>query len=229
MADPLALQEDNVDCGSAGDGNIECATDGTVREQLTAVHVSIMFGLFILTFLLYVLISTVRQHRISRRVNAIPNGRLRVPVGRKDMSKRIHKQVVDQFARMTSDSALALPAPANPIDRFGWGRSEDRERKVHLKLHHKSNVVRSFGLLESAVLAKYPSMARKRNQTVRDYLALLKAAFPGVTPGDSSGASAAWDAYIEAYERAKYGDAEFTAAEYEQFKLDFFDVYQHVG
>ena len=123
-----------------------------LRKEMTTTHTIIIGCVMSVVLLTYMLASQLAFRRQHAYLDKLPHKRL--PLGREDLSQKMHKIVVDESARCESDAcSIAPPAPCAtslPADG-GWGiprlaASEDGSALTHFR----TSIIKSFIVLEKA-------------------------------------------------------------------------------
>ena len=132
---------------------VAAGDDAYLRKEMTTTHIIIIGCVVSVVLLTYMLASQLAFRRQHAYLDKLPHKRL--PLGREDLSQKMHKIVVDESARCESDAcSIAPPAPCAtslPADG-GWGiprlaASEDGSALTHFR----TSITKSFIVLEEFV------------------------------------------------------------------------------
>ena len=199
-------------CNDADRRNCDL-TEIPFRSTLSDTHIAIMASTFFVTLLFYVVLVGMSFRRQQAFLDALP--RRRLPLGRDLLSPKMHKVIVDETARVASEECSMAPAredvsnPADvmwvtlPEEEGGGGGGESVNPRIE--------IIKSFVILEKVAQRWDASLVRGRNQSVRDFVALLRERCRNSISSTQS------NAYVDFYEQARFSEEVITREEYNRF------------
>lgn len=143
--------------------------------------------------------------RLPAQSSEIPIKGLGLPIGPKELPKKISKRLRTEADREAGLQAqIALP-PFNPAPQPGWGGTNFFQQPVNMK----DFIAESWKALEMFAVKRDPALQRHPSQSIAGYVHHLQVAC-GLSPSLTS-------AYISAYRKARFSPAETSEAEFQTF------------
>ena len=196
-------------CSDADKRNCDL-TEIPFRSTLSDTHIAIMTSTFFVTLLFYVVLVGMSFRRQQAFLDALP--RRRLPLGRDMLSPKMHKVIVDETARVASDACSMKPARADvahPADLM-WVTLPEEEDQGERSINPRTEITKSFVIIEKVAQRWDPSLQRGRNQSVRDFMVRLRERCRVISSTQSN-------AYTDFYEKARFSEEVITLDEYNRF------------
>eukprot|EP00937_MAST-01D_sp_MAST-1D-sp2_P007188 g7188.t1 len=186
---------------------LELQLMGTLRKEMTTIHIVMICCVVAVTLLVYMCLMQLEYRRQQAYLNKLPHEGL--PVGRNQLSQTMHKVIVEESARLASEACSMQPAEnAPPADR-GWGVPQLSEDKA--LTHFRTSIINSFFVLEKESQKFDEYFSRLYNQSVRDFMAVLKQRFKDIS-------TKLCTEYVECYEKARFSEEPISVEEYNEFQ-----------
>ncbi|KAK9766818.1 hypothetical protein K7432_003809 [Basidiobolus ranarum] len=173
-----------------------------VRRTKNISYVLVVGGSYLLLGLVASIFGFSRLLSIRAAINDMP--KLYVPIKKEDLPKKVYHFVTSEFERIRKIQQQLEPLP-NKCKQPGWGQIGT----VYEDIHFKTSVVRTLGFIDQAVFRISPSLARPENITVSQYMEFLS--HHGYVDKRIT------EAYADGYERARFGEDEWSEEEYTDF------------
>ena len=220
------------------------------QQALTEAHLFTTLGVFWFATTLFFIVKAVRTRRTNQYLNSLPRSAIwpedpSVWTGEGDVqtgSLRRTQTLPIQLNMHRSRTLAQLAKDLDPIDKCGdpnWGPEPTPDdsawsRAMAGHRHLPTIVTKSFVKLEAVVRGALPpewGLEIRPDETVRDFVVRVKFALNAAYDAlrDESVARGArvglglLDAYLDKYERAKFGEQAVTQKHYEAF-LDAFSA-----
>eukprot|EP00823_Brevimastigomonas_motovehiculus_P001723 TRINITY_DN12343_c0_g1_i1.p1 TRINITY_DN12343_c0_g1~~TRINITY_DN12343_c0_g1_i1.p1 ORF type:complete len:219 (-),score=31.85 TRINITY_DN12343_c0_g1_i1:247-903(-) len=173
-------------------------------ENIAYIHFVILGAVLSLMVWVYVLC-------LRHRLNQYQKEREKVPKRHQILLKSEMSRVMWDLMINELDRAQDLISKIEPVDAGNGDLAWGKEDTPMAGTHFNTSVARSFYRLGKEVVSRRPGLFHHDYRTIRDYVAALRKAFPGLR-------HEVCQEYINTYERAVFSQEKLTESDWVRFK-----------
>ncbi|KAK8814275.1 hypothetical protein WA158_008137 [Blastocystis sp. Blastoise] len=190
--------------------------DGVCRykEELTNTHLYTITIVFSLAFIVYFMVSYYKTSQVKTFLDELPRRNLNV--GRDLLSKKMKKAVAVERA-----NAKRYQLKPHEVGDPGYKIFCDDSSKQLTLIHLQTVISQSYISLQDHVTKYYPTLKKQLNQTVREYIDILKVKIPNIN-------IEACDNYIETYELATFSSRKWTSSMFDLWYANLNDLMKSI-